>query len=787
MSGQYQTVMEDPDVHFFGSKKGISSIKANQIKTEIRKAVDTRLNEASIYGKRYNKILSNTNFNHKYFSKEFTSNTANTLHVYVDKVEIEADEQGVVDPLQYITRSKSCFYLRGEQPLFYLKFSSLLEYIQKAIIPYIKSNSSSNPLFSIDFDPKSKMYSIPNQISLDPRVCLVRNDKFQKRKNSFAKILGGNVSAFRVSDLQEGKNKDKYINSAYVMNIYLNFNFIISSLDSNKDVEGNVNLYGLISSICNGLNEALGGINNLEPVVDKLSNRLKIIDSTPIPGITKKTKDPSYALEMYGYNPKNNLSNFVRDIKLKTTITPEYATMVTVGATAGGYVKGVEATAFSNWNEGLTDRFNSELINNVSAGIKNEAEINYVKKVLNEISLCYGFSGIKLAGGSDDGNGNTYLRGNIKLNEEAIDSNIGVVTEFYRFLQADNKVGNSIGFIPFKLGLTLDGISGLKIYNKLHIDSRFLPSNYGKTLDLIITGISHKLSNDDWTTEIEATAMPEPKVLSQGALNNISWGAVEDIIDSTIELSSAGGGNATVNEISNYTPSSGTPLLEKAVRDQFTWLYDFANTPALDFKAKILSHEGNSSAAIANRANSAEISGYCAGYSYNGILKLKEHIDKKSTGPIKWEWKGSGNAYANAHLDKIQATNGGNFYTKSYVGFMSVKDARVWIADKTRNWNYGDVVNYRLYQNKPGVNKTTGKKNPGGFHTQVYTGDIFSNSNFWNLNKNKRDKSNTKNSGWSTSNSTNYSNSWVYGPNSYGGGDGGYHIYVFKVNPEYLI
>ena len=777
LQSRYQTVMEDPDVHFFGSATGISSTEARRIAGLIGKDIKTGLNYASVYGKKYSKFFSNQDFSHRYFTKGFENDdgTNKTLGIRPEKVEIEANEAGVVDPLQYITRDKPCFYIRDEQPRFYLKFGALLEYIKNGIIPATKTNSSSQPILNIDLSPKSKMYSIPNQISLDPRVCLVRNDKFQKRKSSFARVLGSNTSVFRVSDSQEEEKKSKYINAAYIMNIYLNFDFITDSLDSNKDTDGNVNLYGFISSLCDGLNVALGGINNLEPTVDKTSNILKIIDSTPIPGILSGRKSNDYTLEMYGYNPNTKGSNFVRDINLKTAITPEYATMVTVGATAGGYVKGVEATAFSNWNDGLTDRFNDELQNNVTAGVKNEAEINYVKKFLNEQSLCYGFSGIKLTGGSEDAQGNIYLRGNIKFNEEAIDSNVSVVTEFYRYLQANNKVGNSIGFIPFKLGLTLDGISGIKIYNKLNIDSRFLPSNYGKTLDLLVTGISHKLSNNDWTTEIETTAMPEAKVLSQGDLDTISWGAVEDIIDSTIELSTSGGGTTTNNEISDYTPTSGTPLLEKAVRDQFTLMYDFAQTPST-FKTRISNNEGNSSTAIAARANSAEISGLCAGYSYNGILKLKDHIDTKSTKPISWTWKGSGNAYANAHLDKIQATNGGNFYTKTYAGFMSVKDARVLMKDTT--WNYGDVVNYRLFQNKSG-----GKE--GGFHTQVYTGDIFNKSNYWNL-KGKRDKKNG-NSEWSTSVATNYGSSWVYGPNSYGGGDGGYHIYVFKVNKEYLI
>ena len=61
-----------------------------------------------------------------------------------------------------------------------------------------------------------------------------------------------------------------------------------------------------------------------------------------------------YGLELYGYNPDKKYlsSNFVRNFNLKTEITPEFATMATIGSTAGGYVKGVENTMFSKWNRG---------------------------------------------------------------------------------------------------------------------------------------------------------------------------------------------------------------------------------------------------------------------------------------------------------------------------------------------------------------------------------------------------------------------------------------------------
>jgi hypothetical protein len=36
--------------------------------------------------------------------------------------------------------------------------------------------------------------------------------------------------------------------------------------------------------------------------------------------------------------------------------------MITVGAAAGGYVKGVEATSFAKWNNGIIDRFKENLL-----------------------------------------------------------------------------------------------------------------------------------------------------------------------------------------------------------------------------------------------------------------------------------------------------------------------------------------------------------------------------------------------------------------------------------------
>jgi hypothetical protein len=436
---------------------------------------------------------------------------------------------------------------------FYLRFGYLLSFIKNNIIPKIKDNTNDNPsMFDIDTDEwGAYMYSLPNQISLDPRICIVRNSNFYVNNPKKNTQVFQELQYFREVDNGEPNANP---NSAYALNIYLNFEFILECLKT--DDKGNVNVFEFLSSICTGLNKALGGINNLEPVIDETSNTLQIIDTTPIPGRSSSGVG-EYTLQIYGYNKngQNYISNFVRNVDLKTAITPEFATMVTVGATAGGYVKGTEATAFSKWNVGLTDRFKEELLpanpNSEQNGVEeNEAEVNYVEQfILKGYVTRYGL---------------TSLSGNFKLNQDAIERNLSIVTEYYKYLLAkeakdQSTAGGTIGFIPFKLNLTLDGLSGIKIYNKLRVNTEFLPKTYGKTADLIVTGVSHNLSNNDWTTQIETTLIPKSGKKSNSVI-------LPNVIQESIQEVKAIASSKSLKEVlSNAGYKAGTFVYELAL------------------------------------------------------------------------------------------------------------------------------------------------------------------------------------------------------------------------------
>jgi hypothetical protein len=60
----------------------------------------------------------------------------------------------------------------------------------------------------------------------------------------------------------------------------------------------------------------------------------------------------------------------------------------------------------------------------------------------------------------------------------------------------------------------MDGISGIKIYNSLHVSTRFLPKKYPDNLVFIIKGVNHKLSNSDWETTLETVVVSKVNKLT---------------------------------------------------------------------------------------------------------------------------------------------------------------------------------------------------------------------------------------------------------------------------------
>ena len=90
------------------------------------------------------------------------------------------------------------------------------------------------------------------------------------------------------------------------------------------------------------------------------------------------------------------------------------------------------------------------------------------------------------------------------------------LNEFFanKFKEENNeRPSNQIGLIPVEFDMEMDGISGFKIYNKIEINQRFLPSNYGEALEFLVKGVNHTIDLSGWTTNLQT--------LSTSNLNSI--------------------------------------------------------------------------------------------------------------------------------------------------------------------------------------------------------------------------------------------------------------------------
>jgi hypothetical protein len=633
---------------------------------------------------------------------------------------------GIVDAIQIPWDDKE-----GNDETYYVRLGTLLAYMQNYLIPRCtpSTGNTSSPLVRIDYDQNTNiMYAHKWQIAVDPRICVVGRTiplltgLFSDINNDFTSWSDFKFSPdcspfindkFTITS-KENNSKVEYGN---IMNIYVNMVYILNKIDELKDDKGKVSLFDLLKGILDGINEGLGGISALEPIVEEISNTIKIIDANPLPykdevittinslyGTNISTELASF--DLYGYTVDDSgvgKSSFIRDFSFTTEITPEMATMITVGAAANGSVVGANSTALSKLNIGLEDRFKKEITDVYSTKKAKIAEIgslassaslelsNLKERYKNTIIEYFDF----LEEMSDS-------VGEPTLNTDEVDA---YKTTLTNITQVEEQVRNTkhvldvlksgknpndpnyqatlspgTGFIQFNLSVTMDGLSGPKIYSKFIIDTRYLPSNYPKSLEFLIKSISHEIQDSRWTTKLESFC--------------ISKGKFEDFVPQSLPATT---GNKDQN--TTTTTSCGTP---------------FTTQVPLTFNNKTSQRYINAfNKAIYNtfRGGKGE-SGMCSKYTYSTAAALVNVLKGQAPGPQFLS--GKGNA-------KDASTR--NFLTS--IGYNVVKAGEnlsksdVQKLLNSTQYNIGDIV---IYWANDGSRDTSQVKYG---HIEIYSGKVW--------------------------------------------------------------
>ena len=463
----------------------------------------------------------------------------------------------------------------------YITFGHLLALINSLGI-FTESNTGklnkkeTTPILYIDYHPDNTEINIgPIIASSDPYKCLVPFSAGSSTYNNFWNPLLVNESGppewysikggTKSHNLETNSNSN-IINKLYpesnfktedgkkgkLMNILININFARNTLRTTKDSEDNVNLIEYINKLLDGINESLGGINNLRTFIDECGNVLRIIDEQ-IPDIPL-VKENLVTLPTFG------TTSITYDSSYNSAITPKLASQIVIATQASGGegIKGFSENVLSyqSLNGGVKDKFSSfkfPAISPTSQEEKNlaiEAAAKYQKSLLklyDHFWQIYTFDD-DLTSKNCSNLRSSYIDLSNKKSKVTNDNDAN-----------QNKKKGSI-LIPLEYSVKIDGISGILPYNAFQIPNSRLPERYRNKVAFAVFSINHSFENNNWFTTLRG------QTIMLSTSTSIEKGIANPLIDSnngTVNLQTG----TTTNQEIDY--NLGTFLDGSLLKDVF--------------------------------------------------------------------------------------------------------------------------------------------------------------------------------------------------------------------------
>jgi N-acetyl-anhydromuramyl-L-alanine amidase AmpD len=528
------------------------------------------------------------------------------------------------------------FFTAGEKTTYtvYITLASLLHFIETECGLY--DGDSPQVKFDFNYDyfgltntgntkvDRNYFFSPPNQFSADPRICLIpvhrnlneivntlsigsiTNDTplnptrgGAKGYYNVAPVLNGAISSARRNEMLDFKTGNANAFVGKMGYILLNIEYLAGVLSSlTKEEDGVATLVKLLQQIMDDVNVCLGGINNFTVYSDRDTQTIRIYDQTPLNyggsdyNSSRDTPDKFTTLNVFGVRPGVE-GSFVQDIQLNSEISPNFSTAISVGAQANSTNVSQNAYSFEKYNKGLTDRIILEKVSKNSNGEKYKEgdapfDLAKFKKIFTEVY------------------------GKRQLTDENIDylKNANSQANIL-FLQKYSKDGNIDApfFIPYNLNVTLDGISGIKLFEKFRMSKGVLPLTYDEgEIALIVKAISHTIDTKQWITKLETLSVPE----ASGSLKtySIPTSTNTSTTESTSESTSSNPESWTDKTITSGFPLNPTGHSKRLVNKTGIILHYSAGSQKSD--------KGKSTIAFLNKK----------GLSYHYIIDATGHIEQ---------------------------------------------------------------------------------------------------------------------------------------------------------------
>lgn len=561
----------------------------------------------------------------------------------------------------------------NQSPQVYMTLGSLLAFIEAKLLLYNNKNGNKIPItrFNVNFtnldEDKNYITKFPGQFSSDPNICLVpvTYSNLPDKDIPLSNIITSPLNKV----LLDGARWHKGTYLGRLMNIYININFISKILvESPQSDDNSISLLDFIDTLFNSTTRSLGAINRIR-IQNNQDNLITFIEEIPQrfnPG-DEDIPEKSYArFNVFGVKPDTE-GSFIRSINLGGEISNDFSTMISIGSQANANQLSEDATAFSKYNAGLEDRIVKE--KHSYYPIKNESEQNQQKNIEEHFRTNVNPSENSLL---------VNIYNKLQFTSENIDALVSHNTQYSKLVVGELVKLNQIQspfFLPFKLSLEMDGLSGMILYQKFLITDDVLPPSYEKDqVELQLIGINHTVNPHKWTTSIDALSVPADPLA--------------DIIK----------------------PETIRPPQENPTTIGKCGPKNISSVPASNN-----TNENNRLNAITKSFNSVfqsfgEVKGICAKWTYNLARNYVKIL--RNSPPSSQVLNAGGNANQNIQYYNNLTKLG---YSQTKVGSNITKQELINFINNT-NWNYGDVIVY--YANDgAGTHVTYG-------HTQIYVGRL---------------------------------------------------------------
>ena len=381
---------------------------------------------------------------------------------------------------------------------FFVSLGALLDIIESNNLLY--DESTKTPIINIDSSYTTNFCArFPEQVSTDWNKCYLPYKVYNSARTKYVdnpeidKILGTKEKRY---------DKQNYVGQ--LMCIFLNCDYVNSVLIDNVDDNGRISIKDFLSSLLKGVQQSIGGINKFEVGYDYITNSLRIHDNSPFASfqLAKQEKPEISKFQSYGVQ-KDQSSSFLLDLNIESTLSQDFVNAIAIGSQVNGNQIGENATSFSLWNKGLLNRvrktnldiqnFNSKTPSTTTLLPEQKLKQNFLNNKQKLYNLLRNINSTPSS--TED------LKSAQNINTDFSNYYLGLATEKTEDLSLP---GNT--FIPFNLGLTMDGLSGMRIYDAFSITNEVLPSFYTDALQLFITGINHSITDAGWTTSLNSLA-----------------------------------------------------------------------------------------------------------------------------------------------------------------------------------------------------------------------------------------------------------------------------------------